>query len=121
VLSDNRHGLVVNVRASQANGVAEREVAAQMLADLASKTQRKTVAADKAYDTKGFVKACRELNVTPHVAQNTTGSVAAPSMDARHAARGYAMSMRAQEAHRAVLRLGQDGRAAGASDGARTG
>lgn len=95
VLSDNRHGLVVNVRASQANGVAEREVAAQMLADVASRTQRKTVAADKAYDTKRFVKACRELNVMPHVAQNLNWLVgsAIDSRTTRH--EGYAMSMRA--------------------------
>lgn len=97
VLSDNRHGLVVNVRASQANGVAEREVAAQMLADVASKTQRKTVAADKAYDTKGFVKACREFNVTPHVAQNLNrlGGSAIDGRTTRH--EGYAMSMRARK------------------------
>ena len=33
--------------------------------------QRATVGADKAYDTEQFVRGCRELNVTPHVAQNT--------------------------------------------------
>jgi transposase len=97
VLSDNRHGLVVNVRASQANSVAEREVAAQRLADVASKTRRKTVAADKAYDTKGFVKACREINVIPHVAQNLNrlGGSAIDARTTRH--QGYAMSMRARK------------------------
>jgi hypothetical protein len=29
-----------------------------------------TVGADRGYDTKDFVAACRERNVTPHVAQN---------------------------------------------------
>ena len=97
VLSDNRHGLVVNVRASQANGVAKREVAAQMLADVAEPGKRKTVAADKAYDTKGFVKACREINVTPHVAQNLNrnGGSAIDGRTTRH--EGYAMSMRARK------------------------
>ncbi|WP_414654368.1 transposase [Ideonella sp.] len=71
MLSDNRHGLVVNVRASQAYCTAERDIAAQMLADAASPGKRVTVGADKAYDTRGFVKACRELKVTPQVAQNT--------------------------------------------------
>ena len=33
--------------------------------------QRKTVGADKNFDTKGFVAACREIGVTPHVARNT--------------------------------------------------
>jgi hypothetical protein len=33
-------------------------------------SSRITVAGDKGYDTAGFVAGCRELNVTPHVAQN---------------------------------------------------
>ncbi|SFW30157.1 transposase, IS4 family [Nitrosovibrio sp. Nv17] len=56
VLTDNRHGLVVNVRASQSNGTAERDAAADMLRDLGRAGRRVTVAADKAYDTRGFVK-----------------------------------------------------------------
>jgi transposase len=94
VLTDNRHGLVVNVRASQSNGTAEREVAADMLRDLGNAGKRVTVAADKAYDTKGFVKACRDLNVTPHVAQNTArnGGSAIDGRTTRHA--GYAISQR---------------------------
>jgi len=35
--------------------------------------RRVTLGADKGYDTKAFVAALRELNVTPHVAQNTSG------------------------------------------------
>ena len=70
VLSDNRHGLVVNVQASSSNGTAERDVAAQMLADVAQPGKRVTVGADKGYDTRDFVKTCRQHNVTPHVAQN---------------------------------------------------
>ncbi len=68
VLTDNRHGLVVNVQASISDGTGERDVAAQMLADVGGPGRRVTAGADKAYDTKGFVKACREINVTPHVA-----------------------------------------------------
>lgn len=70
VLTDNQHGLVVNVQAITADGTAAREVAAHMLCDVAAPGKRVTVRADKAYDTKGFVNACREMNVTPHVAQN---------------------------------------------------
>jgi hypothetical protein len=33
-----------------------------------SKHKRATVAADKGYDTKDFIKGCRQLKVTPHVA-----------------------------------------------------
>jgi transposase len=94
VLTDNRHGLVVNVQASQANGTAEREVAAQMLGEVAGPDNRVTVGADKAYDTKGFVQACRDSNVTPHVAQNTTrkGGSAIDGRTTRHI--GYEVSQR---------------------------
>ena len=46
----------------------------------------------KGYDTHGFVKACRERKVTPHVAQNTkrTGGRAIDGRTTRHA--GYAVS-----------------------------
>ena len=94
VLTDNRHGLVVNVQASTSDGTAERDVAAQMLADVAQPGKRVTVGADKAYDTKGFVKACREINVTPHVAQNLNrnGGSAIDARTTRHP--GYEISQR---------------------------
>jgi transposase len=72
VLTENRNGLVVDTRLTQANGTAEREAAIEMLADLPGEA-RKTVGADKAYDTESFVAECRAINVTPHVAQNTSG------------------------------------------------
>ena len=41
----------------------------------------KTVAADKAYDTRDFIAACRRRRITPRVAANDTrASAAAPSM-----------------------------------------
>jgi hypothetical protein len=94
VLTDNRHGLVVNVQASTSDGTAERDIAAQMLADVAAPGKRVTVGADKAYDTKGFVKACREINVTPHVAQNLNrnGGSAIDGRTTRHP--GYEVSQR---------------------------
>ncbi|MEO9163163.1 MAG: transposase, partial [Casimicrobiaceae bacterium] len=70
VLMDNRSKLAVDTRLTLATGTAEREAAIDMLAALPGE-QRKTVGADKNYDTEGFVSACREINVTPHVAQNT--------------------------------------------------
>ena len=94
VLTGNRHGLVVNVQASTSDGTAGRDVAAQMLADVAGPGKRVMVGADKAYDTKGFVKACRDMNVTPHVAQNTTrnGGSAIDARTTRHV--GYEISQR---------------------------
>lgn len=94
VLTDNRHGLVVNVRASTADGYAERDVVAAMLADVCRPDTRVTVGADKNYDTRGFVSACRKMKVTPHVARNTrrNGGSAIDGCTTRH--RGYAMSQR---------------------------
>src|SRR5712691_3709806 len=71
VLTENRNGLVVDTRLTQANGSAEREAAIEMLAELPGES-RKTVGADKAFDTESFVEGCRRINVTPHVAQNTS-------------------------------------------------
>jgi IS5 family transposase len=56
--------------------------------------ERVAIGADKAYDTKGFVKACRTIKVTPHVAQNTkrNGGSAIDSRTTRHS--GYEVSQR---------------------------
>lgn len=70
VLMDNRSKLAVDTRLTLATGTAERDAAMEMLADLPGE-QRKTVGADKNYDTADFVAGCREIKVTPHVAQNT--------------------------------------------------
>ena len=69
VLMENRSKLAVDVRLTQATGKAEQEAALEMLAALPGK-QPKTVGADKNFDNTQFVNGCRELNVTPHVAQN---------------------------------------------------
>ncbi len=71
VLTDNRHGLVVNAQVTLATGTAERDAAGQMLADVAGVASRAiAVGADKNYDTAGFVAGCRANRVAPHVAQN---------------------------------------------------
>ena len=52
-----------------------------------------TLGADKAYDAEDFVNELRSMNVTPHVAQNTTGrSSAVDARTTRHG--GYATSQR---------------------------
>jgi IS5 family transposase len=43
-----------------------------MIEDLPGQ-HRLTVAADKGYDTRDFVAELREMHVTPHIAQHTTG------------------------------------------------
>jgi IS5 family transposase len=67
-LMDNRNGLLVDLRVSEANGYSERETALEMLAEHAG--GRVTVGADRGYDTADFVARCRRQGVTPHVAMN---------------------------------------------------
>jgi len=72
LLMENRNALIVDAELTRADGYAERATALAMLARLPHRARRRTVAADKAYDTRAFVTDCRDLGVTPHVAQNTT-------------------------------------------------
>lgn len=91
LLMENRNGLIVNTEVFEANGTAERDAALVMLEQIPG-TKRVTVAADKGYDTKDFVSECRNLRVTPHVAQNENrrGGSAIDARTARHA--GYQIS-----------------------------
>jgi transposase len=70
VLMENRNGLVVDVELNSPSGNAEREAAHRMLRRMRKGRRRLTVAGDKNFDTRDFVAGCRELNITPHVAQN---------------------------------------------------
>jgi transposase len=75
LLTENRHGLIVQADLSRATGTAERETGIELVKK--QRTQRKgrlTVAADKNYDTREFVKELRTMVVTPHVARKDTYS-----------------------------------------------
>jgi hypothetical protein len=70
-LVENRNGLIAAAMATTADGYAEREAALLMLEDQRKgRTRRITLGADKAFDTKDFVKAARKLKVTVHVTKN---------------------------------------------------
>jgi len=58
------------------------------------RTKPQRIIADKGYDTAGFVQACRERGVTPHVAQNLerSGGSAIDRRTTRHAS--YQLSQR---------------------------
>jgi transposase len=73
VLMENRHGLIVDVLLTQATGKAERQAAVRMLERLPRRKKRRTLGADRGYDTRDFVRDVRDQNVTPHVAQNQSG------------------------------------------------
>ena len=93
LLVENRNGLIITTELFQANGTAERDAALVMLEQLPG-TNRVTVGADKAYDTKDFVAECRNLKVTPHVAQNLkrSGGSSIDERTTRH--EGYAISQK---------------------------
>lgn len=73
LLMENRNTLIVDAELAAADGYAERATALEMLARLPRSARRRTVAADKGYDTRGFVAEVRDLGFTPHVAQHTNG------------------------------------------------
>jgi transposase len=90
VLMENRHGLVVNTRLTQATGTAEREAALALVRKRPGR-QRVTLGGDKNYDTHAFVQDLRAVQVTPHVAQHTTNRASAiDGRTTRHP--GYAVS-----------------------------
>jgi len=91
VLMENRNGLVTDVEVLQANGTAERDAALVMIEAIPG-DQQVTVGADKNYDTKDFVAEARNLQATPHVAQNIHArrNSAIDGRTTRHA--GYAIS-----------------------------
>jgi transposase len=92
VVMENRNGLVVDARLTEANGTAEREAALEMLEAIPGQC-RVTLGADKGYDTRDFVERARALGVTPHVAQNDTNRRSAvDGRTTRH--EGYELSQR---------------------------
>jgi transposase len=94
VLMENRHGLVTQARLTPATGTAEREAALEMAEQIPHRDRRRvTLGADKAYDTRDFVAELRELQITPHVAQNNNNrSSAIDGRTTRHP--GYGISQR---------------------------
>jgi transposase len=93
LLVENRNGLIVDAEVFQANGTAERDAALIMMERLPG-TQPLTVGGDKGFDTFGFVEECRNLRVTPHVAQNLgrRGGSAIDGRTTRYS--GYAISQK---------------------------
>ncbi len=90
-MMENRNGIVVDARVTEANGTAERDAAMGMAMNTPGE-HRKTMGADKNYDTKDFVAVAGTLNITPHVAQNTDrrGGSAIDERTTRH--KGYEIS-----------------------------
>lgn len=95
-LMENRHGLVVASEVTPADGYGERAAAVRMARSLPG-AHRKTLAADKGYDTRDFVTDVRFAGITPHVAQNIQARrrSAIDGRTARH--QGYGKSINARK------------------------
>ena len=93
LLVENRHGLIVQSRVREATGVAEPYAALPMLPEIPGDPSV-TVGGDQGFDTAEFVRECRHLHVTPHVAQNEArpGGSALDGRTTRHA--GYILSQK---------------------------
>jgi transposase len=92
-LMENRSGLIVDTRLTQADGHAERIAALSMIEPRADRPVAVTLGADKAYDAEDFVNELKSMNVRPHVAQNDNGRRSAiDGRTTRHA--GYAKSQK---------------------------
>ena len=67
ILMENRNGLAVATRLTQANGMAEREAALGMIDDVALGAGA-SFGTDKAYNAWRFTQALKDRHLVPHVA-----------------------------------------------------
>ena len=69
VLAENRHGLIVTITATEANGTAERTATLDMLDDLKATHDRvpATLGGDKGYDDGDFFGKLEGRKIEPHV------------------------------------------------------
>jgi IS5 family transposase len=88
IVTENRHGLIVDTQVSEA-GTSQEWIAALHMLSRQSVRPHRTVGADKGYDVRKFVTPCREMGITPHVAIRTRGS-GVDRRTTRH--EGYAIS-----------------------------
>ena len=109
VLMEHRLGLPIDAEFTEADGFAEREAGIRLIKRQSSRSRR-TLAADKAYDTREFVAQCRKLGVTPHVAQNIarSGGSAIDARTTRHS--GYLVSQRIRKRIEEAFGWSKDGR-----------
>jgi transposase len=92
-LMENRSGLIVDARLTRVSGHAERLAALDMVQHVADRPCAVTLGADRGYDAADFVEELRDINVRPHVAQNSNGRRSAiDKRTTRHS--GYAASQR---------------------------
>jgi transposase len=91
VLMENRNGLPVAGKVTEAITHAEWDAALEMLRT-ATKGKGVTVGGDAGYDTATFVAGAREMQATPHVAQHTKRTSMIDGRTTRH--EGYSISLK---------------------------
>jgi transposase len=102
VLTENRHGLIVDLEVTESNGRAEREAALVMVRRTKRRRrQMKTVAGDRGYDAGAFLLELEEEGITPMVAirkgtirSKTRAAGARKRARRRQATAAYAASQR---------------------------
>ena len=90
VLMENRTGLPVAARVTEARPDAEWDAALQMIRPVARAGV--TVGGDAGYDYQRFIRGVRNLEVTPHVAQHTRRPTVMDGRTTRHS--GYQISLK---------------------------
>lgn len=92
VTMENRNGLAVDCRLTQATGTAERDAAFEMATAL---NEGSTIGADKGYDTDEHTENLKEIKVKSHAAQNIHARRHTSSIDGRTTRHGgYDVSQR---------------------------
>jgi transposase len=91
VLMENRTGLPVAGRVTEAITTGEWEAAIEML-EAATKGRGGTAGADAGYDCARFVTGAREIHITPHVTQHTKRPSLIDGRTTRH--EGYQVSLK---------------------------
>jgi len=93
VLMDNRHGLIVATDVRPPGGRAEQDAGLEMLTTLEPRARRRTLGADKGFDSSDFVAGVRACQTSPHVSPNIHARRPRSAIDGRttrHA--GFAVS-----------------------------
>jgi hypothetical protein len=112
-LGENRHGLIVAVAVTEANGTAERAAALGMLDELKAThgMQPRTLGADKGYDDGEFFQDVESRQIEPHVPlvkeprdptavpyhKQRPGVSARQRMKARMTSEGYRLSQKCRK------------------------
>lgn len=95
-LMENRSDLLVDSCLTPAGGHTERVAAPHMIEPRADRPRPITLGGDKGYDAQDFVNKLRSMNITPHIARNTSGRRSAIDVrTTRHG--GYAASQRVRK------------------------